>query len=67
MEHHMKITKAFLATIATAALLAADVAIAQAAVFARTTPPSQRGACGREIAWPWIRLDERLLALGRRA
>ena len=61
----MKLKKMFLATIVASAILAADGAIAQAAVFVRTAPPaSQSSGCSRKIAWPGIRLDGRLLAMG---
>ena len=45
----MKINRAFLATIAAAAVLAVDGPIAQAAVFVRTAPPPPRagGVVGR--------------------
>jgi hypothetical protein len=45
----MNINKAFLATIAAAAVLAVDGPIAQAAVFVRTAPPPPRavGVVGR--------------------
>ena len=45
----MKINKAFLATIAAAAVLGVDGPIAQAAVFVRTAPPPPRavGVVGR--------------------
>jgi hypothetical protein len=53
----MKINKALLATIAAAAILAADGAIAQAAVFVRTAPPPPRSvrvvgrSPGRGFVW----------------